>query len=72
MADLNLAAAWTGILLGMAGGAALGLFFHGEEWLGGDGACRRGASRYATSSSCPSPASPPPPGSSPGPSRRPS
>ena len=41
MADINLVAAWTGILLGMAGGAALGLFFHGEEWLGGYGSWRR-------------------------------
>ena len=41
MADLNLAAAWVGILLGMAGGAALGLSFHREEWLGGYGSWRR-------------------------------
>jgi hypothetical protein len=41
MADLNLAAAWVGILLGLAGGAVLGLFFHGEEWLGGYGSWRR-------------------------------
>ncbi len=37
----NLAAAWIGILLGMAGGAALGLSFHREEWLGGYGSWRR-------------------------------
>ena len=41
MITLNLAAAWTGILLGMAGGAALGLSFHREEWLGGYGSWRR-------------------------------
>jgi hypothetical protein len=41
MADRNLAAAWIGILLGMAGGAVLGLFFHGEGWLGGYGSWRR-------------------------------
>lgn len=41
MADRNLAAAWIGIVLGMAGGAALGLFFHGEGWLGGYGSWRR-------------------------------
>ena len=41
MTDMNLTAAWTGILLGMAGGAALGLFFHREEWLGGYGSWRR-------------------------------
>jgi hypothetical protein len=35
MAHWNLWAAWIGILLGMASGAALGLFFHDERWLGG-------------------------------------
>lgn len=35
MAQWNLWAGWTGILLGMASGAALGLFFHDEGWLGG-------------------------------------
>jgi hypothetical protein len=39
--DPNLAAAWIGILLGMAGGAILGLSFHGEGWLGGYGSWRR-------------------------------
>lgn len=41
MADLNLTAAWAGILLGMAGGAILGLSFHEEGWLGGYGSWRR-------------------------------
>jgi hypothetical protein len=41
MADLNLTAAWTGILAGMVAGAGLGLFFHREEWLGGYGSWRR-------------------------------
>lgn len=41
LADRNLAAAWIGILLGMAGGASLGLFFHGDDWLGGYGSWRR-------------------------------
>ncbi len=41
MSDPNLTAAWTGILLGMVGGAALGLSFHREEWLGGYGSWRR-------------------------------
>jgi hypothetical protein len=41
MADLNIAAAWTGILLGMAAGAVLGLSFHEEGWLGGYGSWRR-------------------------------
>lgn len=39
--DPNLAAAWAGILLGMATGAILGLAFHREEWLGGYGSWRR-------------------------------
>jgi hypothetical protein len=41
MTGLHLAAAWTGILAGMLTGAALGLFFHREEWLGGYGTWRR-------------------------------
>ena len=41
MADPNLIAAWTGVLLGMAGGAILGLSFHEEGWLGGYGSWRR-------------------------------
>ena len=32
---LNLYAAWTLFLLGALAGATTGLFFHGEEWLGG-------------------------------------
>lgn len=39
--DRNLAAAWAGILLGMGIGAALGLFFQEEAWLGGYGSWRR-------------------------------
>lgn len=35
MVHWNLWAAWIGILLGMASGAALGLFFHDDGWLGG-------------------------------------
>ena len=31
----NLAAGWTGILLGMLSGMVLGMFFHRENWLGG-------------------------------------
>lgn len=41
MTDLNLVAAWAGILLGMLGGAILGLSFHEEGWLGGYGSWRR-------------------------------
>lgn len=35
MITLNLWAAWIGILAGMVSGAAFGLFFHDESWLGG-------------------------------------
>jgi len=41
MAQWNLWAGWIGILMGMASGAALGLFFHDEGWLGGYGAWPR-------------------------------
>jgi hypothetical protein len=39
--EVNLDAAWIGILLGSTLGAAQGLFFHREDWLGGYGAWRR-------------------------------
>jgi len=32
---LNLHAAWIGFLMGCVSGAVTGLFFHGENWLGG-------------------------------------
>ena len=32
---INLLAAWIGFLLGCLAGAVTGLFFHGEDWLGG-------------------------------------
>jgi hypothetical protein len=32
---LNLWTGWVGILAGMLSGAAIGLFFHDERWLGG-------------------------------------
>ena len=35
MIALNLWAAWIGILAGMVSGAAFGIFFHDESWLGG-------------------------------------
>ena len=34
-AQLNLVAAWLGILLSFVSGMVLGMFFHGEGWLGG-------------------------------------
>ncbi|MGN6552616.1 MAG: hypothetical protein ACTHLW_02640 [Verrucomicrobiota bacterium] len=39
--ELNLLAAWIGILLGFVSGCALGLCFHRENWLGGYGAFKR-------------------------------
>ena len=39
--DANILAAWLGILCGVVGGAAAGLFFHDEAWLGGYGSWRR-------------------------------
>ena len=41
MNAINLHAAWIGILLGAVAGAAQGLFFHDERWLGGYGSWRR-------------------------------
>jgi len=41
MADVNLLAAWLGILLGSLAGAIQGLFFRREDWLGGYGSWRR-------------------------------
>jgi hypothetical protein len=39
--DLNIWAAWLGILCGVVGGAVQGLFFHRDDWLGGYGSWRR-------------------------------
>ena len=39
--NANLALAWLWILLGFASGMVLGLFFHGENWLGGYGSFKR-------------------------------
>ncbi|MEO1130153.1 MAG: hypothetical protein AAFX05_10680 [Planctomycetota bacterium] len=41
MVTWNLVAAWAGILLGMLSGAALGLGFRGDTWLGGYGSWAR-------------------------------
>ena len=41
MITFNLWAAWIGIIAGMLSGAALGLFFHEESWLGGYGSWPR-------------------------------
>ena len=37
----NLVMAWLWILLGFVSGMALGMFFHGENWLGGYGSFKR-------------------------------
>lgn len=37
----NLILAWLWILLGFISGMALGMFFHGENWLGGYGGFKR-------------------------------
>jgi hypothetical protein len=44
---LNLHAAWIGFLVGSLAGAASGLFFHGENWLGGYASWRRRMIRLA-------------------------
>ena len=41
MATLNFQVAWIAILAGLLTGAAIGMFFHAEEWLGGYGSWRR-------------------------------
>ena len=44
---LHLTAAWIAFLVGAAGGAALGLFFHRESWWGGYGSFPRRLARLA-------------------------
>src|SRR5215468_10169843 len=39
--QINLLAAWVGILLGFLSGLILGLFFHREQWLGGYASFKR-------------------------------
>jgi hypothetical protein len=41
IAELNLIAAWSGILLGFLSGLIFGLCFHREDWLGGYGSFKR-------------------------------
>jgi hypothetical protein len=45
--QINLLAAWVGILLGFLSGLALGLGFHREKWLGGYGSFTRRLYRLA-------------------------
>ena len=44
---INIYAAWIGILLGCVAGVGSGLFFHGEDWLGGYGSWSRRMIRLA-------------------------
>jgi len=41
IAQTHLWWAWLGVLVGMVSGAAMGLFFHDERWLGGYGSWQR-------------------------------
>jgi hypothetical protein len=41
MLEINVGAAWIGILLGLASGTIQGLFFDREDWLGGYGSWPR-------------------------------
>jgi len=45
--QINLLAAWAGMLLGFLSGMAMGLFFHRENWLGGYGSFKRRMYRLA-------------------------
>lgn len=44
-ANLNLLAAWIGILLGLTSGIVPGLLFHNKDWMGGYGSWRRRLTR---------------------------
>jgi hypothetical protein len=41
MRDINFQIAWFAVLVGLITGAGIGLFFHGESWLGGYSSWRR-------------------------------
>lgn len=45
VASLNLLAGWLGMLGGVVSGAAIGLFFHRDEWMGGYFSFRRRMTR---------------------------
>ncbi len=47
MSALNLYVGWCAILVGLLAGTVLGLFFHGEDWLGGYHSWRRRLLRLA-------------------------
>ena len=41
MREINFLAAWVAIVIGLLTGAAMGLFFHDADWMGGYGSWRR-------------------------------
>ena len=45
MAAANLIGGWLGMLAGVLSGSLIGLFFHGDEWMGGYGSYRRRLTR---------------------------
>jgi hypothetical protein len=45
IASINLLAGWIGMLGGVLSGAAIGLFFHRDEWMGGYASLRRRMTR---------------------------
>src|SRR5690349_5894470 len=47
LGQINLIIAWLWILLGFVSGMMLGLFFHGENWLGGYASFKRRLYRLA-------------------------
>jgi hypothetical protein len=46
-AELNILVGWAGMLMGVLSGAAIGLFFHLDEWAGGYASFRRRMLRLA-------------------------
>ena len=47
MEGVNLGAGWIAVIAGLLAGALVGLFFHGEQWLGGYASWRRRMLRLA-------------------------
>lgn len=45
IAGINLLAGWIGMLGGVVSGAAIGLYFHDDSWMGGYGSFRRRMTR---------------------------
>ncbi len=41
VANLHIIVGWSAMLLGVVTGAAIGLYFHNDEWMGGYGTFRR-------------------------------